>query len=203
MASNSAKLSIIRDQYLFGVIDKEIFPSVTGTDQINNPIGIVCDFFLRKATTTLDAICILCEAGLGEDALVLGRTIFELSLHLQAIASPASVEQRRHKAECFIYDGDRQRIAKLQEMVELKKRGKCLLWIAEIEANKPFAETIPVPKDFVRPKRLKDMATELGGEWESWYYFLYWSVSHLAHPSGWQLHIHSRILIKRKQYLKR
>ena len=28
------------------------------------------------------------------------------------------------------------------------------------------------------------MATELGGEWECWYHFLYWSVSTLTHPSG-------------------
>jgi hypothetical protein len=184
VASNSAKLSIIRDQYLFGVIDKEIFPTVTSIDQTNNPIAIICDFFLRKATTTLDAICTLCEARFGEDALVLGRTIFELSVHLRTIASPESVEQRRLKAECFIYEGDRQRVEKLEEMAALKKQGKCLSWITPIEAKNPVAETIPIPKDFVRPKKLKDMATELGGEWESWYHFLYWSVSHLAHPSG-------------------
>jgi len=47
VTSNSAKLSVIRDHYLYGVIDKEIFPSVTGTDQTNNPIAVVSDFFLR------------------------------------------------------------------------------------------------------------------------------------------------------------
>ncbi len=161
MVSNSGKLSVIRDHYLYGVIDKEIFPKVTGTDQTNNPGAIISDFFLRKATKTLDAMCMLCEAGFAEDALVLGRTIFELSVHLQTIASPESVEQRRLKAECFIYDGDRQRVGKLKEMAELKQQGKCLSWISEIEANNPVSETIPIPKDFVRPKRLKDMATDL------------------------------------------
>jgi len=129
-------------------------------------------------------MCTLCEADFGEDALVLGRTIFELSVHLRTIASPECVEQRRLKAECFIYDGDRQRVGKLKEMAELKQQGKCLSWITPIEAANPVAETIPIPKDFVRPKSLKDMATELGGEWECWYHFLYWSVSHLTHPSG-------------------
>jgi Family of unknown function (DUF5677) len=184
VASNTAKLSVIRDHYLFGVIDKEIFPGVTGVDQTNNPIAIISDFFLRKATKTLDAMCTLCEAGFAEDALVLGRTIFELSVHLRAIASRESVEQRRHKAECFLYDGDRQRVAKLKGMAELKQQGKCLSWITQIEAENPVPVTIPIPKDFVRPKSLKDMATELGGEWECWYHFLYWSVSHLTHPSG-------------------
>jgi hypothetical protein len=69
VASNSAKLSIIRNNYLYGVIDKEIFPKVTGTDQTNNPIAVVSDFFLRKATKTLDAMCVLCEAGFTFDAL--------------------------------------------------------------------------------------------------------------------------------------
>jgi hypothetical protein len=129
-------------------------------------------------------MCVLCEAGFAEDALVLGRTIFELAVHLRTIASPDCVEQRRLKAECFIYDGDRQRVGKLEEMAALKQQGKCLSWITEIEAKHPVAETIPIPKDFVRPKNLKQMATDLGGEWECWYYFLYWSVSHLTHPSG-------------------
>jgi hypothetical protein len=58
LTSNSAKLSVIRDHYLYGVIDKEIFPRVTGTDQTNNPIAIISDFFLRKATKTLDvSVC--------------------------------------------------------------------------------------------------------------------------------------------------
>jgi len=28
------------------------------------------------------------------------------------------------------------------------------------------------------------MATDLGGEWECWYHFLYWSASTLTHPTG-------------------
>ena len=184
MAKVAPKLSFIRDHYIDAVIGKEIFPSVTSIPQMDNPIAIVCDFFLRKATKTLDAICLLCEAGFTEDALVLGRTIFELGLHLQTIASAGSIEQRRLKAQYFIYDGDRQRVAKLNELVELKKQGKCLSWIKDIEAQNPVFETITMPKDFARPKKLKDMATELGEEWECWYHFLYWSLSKLTHPSG-------------------
>jgi len=101
VTSNSAKLSFIRDHYLFGVIDKEIFPRVTSIEQTNNAPAILGDFFFRKATKTLDAMCVLCEAGFAEDALVLGRTIFELAVHLRTIASPDSVEQRLLKAECF------------------------------------------------------------------------------------------------------
>lgn len=183
------KLSFIRDHYIDAVIGKEIFPVVTRFPHADNPIAIVSDFFLRKATKTLDAICILCEAGFAEDALVLGRTIFELSLHLQTIASASSIEQRQHKARCFIYDGDRERVAKLKRLAELRKQGKCLSWIKDIEASNPVFKTITMPKDFVRPKKIWEMASELGktesgGEWECWYFFLYWSLSNLTHPSG-------------------
>ena len=184
VTSTSAKLSSIRDHYLYGVIDKEIFLRVTSIEQTNNPLAIVSDFFLRKATKTLDAMCMLCEAGFAEDALVLGRTIFELAVHLRTIASPDSVEQRRLKAECFIYDGDRQRVAKLNELAKLKHQGKCHSWITGIESKNRVFGTIPIPKNFVRPKKLKEMATELGGEWECWYHFLYWSLSNITHPSG-------------------
>jgi Family of unknown function (DUF5677) len=86
MASNSTKLSIIRDQYIRGVIASEILPRVTSIPDANNAPAIVSKFFLRKATKTLEALCHLCEAGFAEDALVLGRTIFELGVHLRTIA---------------------------------------------------------------------------------------------------------------------
>jgi hypothetical protein len=66
----------------------------------------------------------------------------------------------------------------------LKKRGKCLSWITDIEAQNPIFETVPMPANFVSLKNLKDMAAEVGDEWEGWYHFLYWSVSKLTHPSG-------------------
>ncbi len=47
-----------------------------------------------------------------------------------------------------------------------------------IGLSTPFQRTIPNSQNF------KTMATDLGGEWECWYHFLYWSVSKLTHPSG-------------------
>jgi Family of unknown function (DUF5677) len=184
------KLSFIRDQYIDEVIGKIIFPSVKNIPQANNPIAVVSDFFLHKATKTLDAICILSEAGFAKDALILGRTIFELGLHLQTISSADSIEQRQHKALCFIYDGERQRKDKLKKFAELKSQGKCLSWINEIESSNPVSESMTMPQDFVQPKsNLKDMASDLssdpnGKEWECWYHFIYWSLSNLIHPSG-------------------
>ena len=177
-------LSLIRDNYLDKTIGKEIFPCVMGMLRENDPILIVCDFFLRKSTKTLDAICVLCETGFAEDALVLVRTIFELALHLQSISSESSPEKQQHRAECFIYNGDRRRVQQLKKLDDLKKQEKCSFWINGIEASNPVFETIARPQDFVQPKNLEQMATELGGDWECWYHFLYFTLSQLAHPSG-------------------
>jgi holo-[acyl-carrier protein] synthase len=184
VTSNSTKLSIIRDLYIHGVIANEILPTVTSIPHENNALAIVSSFFLRKATKTLDALCQLCEAGFAEDALVLGRTIFELGVHLGTIAAPGSVEQRQHRAECFIYDDERRRDKKVKEWKALKQQGKCLSWFSGIEAQGTVSEPAPMPSNFIQPRNLKDMATELGGEWECWYHFIYWSVSNLVHPRG-------------------
>jgi Family of unknown function (DUF5677) len=185
MASISTKLSIIRDHYIRRVIVSEILPRVTSIPDTNNAPAIVSKFFLRKATKTLDALCHLCEAGFAEDALVLGRTIYELGVHLRTITAPVTPEQRRHSAECFIYDSERQREKKLIEMKRLKQEGRCLPWINDFEAQCPSpVQPVPMPQNFKRPGKLKDIATGLGGEWECWYHFIYWSLSQLVHPSG-------------------
>jgi Family of unknown function (DUF5677) len=181
---NIAKLAFIRDHYIDAVIGAQIYPKVTSVPYIDNPLAVVSDYFLRKATKTFDAMCVLCEVGFAEDAQVLGRTIFELCVRLHTIASADSIEQRRRKAESFIYDAERQRIEKLKELMTLKEKGKCLSWIAEIEALNPDFETVEIPDGFIPLKNPKTMATELGDPWESWYYILYWSLSKFAHPSG-------------------
>jgi hypothetical protein len=186
MESNSAKLSFIRDHYIDEIIGKELCPQVTSVPYTNNPLAVISDHFFRKATKTLDAICVLCELGFVEDALILGRSIFELSVHLKTIALPDSVEQRQIGATSFIYDRDhRQRAARLKKWQTLKAQGKCLQFIAPIEAQNPDLQTAAEPPDnFVPLKNFEKMATELGEPWECWYYFLYASLSRVVHPSG-------------------
>jgi len=163
---------------------------VTSIEHMNNPLAKVSDFFLRKSTKTLDAICVLCEAGFPEDALVLGRTIFELSLHLKWIALPDSVEQRRLRAESFIYDGDRQRVERLKGLQKLKQQGKCIWWIEQIESENPNLQTISKPNDFIPIKKLEVMATELGDPWEWLYHFTYKDISKLVQGSGSHTYFH-------------
>jgi hypothetical protein len=183
-AAKDDKLAFIRDIYIDQQVGTKILREVSLIPTDNNPLAIVSYYFLLKSVKTLDAICMLCETGHSEDALVLARTIFELSLRLNWIASPDTVEGRRARAESFIYDGDRQRVEKLKELQALKQQGKCLEWIGEIEAQNPVFQTIAIPPNLTSLKNLKDVAQELGGEWEGWYHFLYWSMSKLTHPSG-------------------
>jgi hypothetical protein len=186
MTSNSAKLSFIRDHYIDEVIGKKLFPQVTSVPYTDNPLAVVSDHFFLKATKTLDALCVLCECGFAEDALILARTIFEQSVYLQTIALPDSVEQRQIRATSFIYDRDhRQRFERLKKWQTLKAQGKCLQFIAPIEATNPDLQTIPAPpENFVPLKNFERMAIELGESWECWYHFLYSSLSRLVHPTG-------------------
>jgi hypothetical protein len=87
------------------------------------------------------------------------------------------------RAESLIYDGGRQRAEKRKELENLKRQGKCLDWINDIEAGEPVFQEVSMPPGFVPLKRLKNMATDLGGEWECDYHFIYWNISKLAHPS--------------------
>ena len=124
---------------------------------------------------------LLCETGFAEDALVLGRTLFELVVFLKWIALPASIEQKRLRAESFIYDGDRQRVERLKGLQKLKKQDKCLWWVAQIESKNPDFQTIPKPNGFIK---LEKIVTDLGDTWEGLYNFPSKDISKLVHPSG-------------------
>jgi hypothetical protein len=174
----------IRSDYLDKVIGQDIYPRITGISTKDNPLAVVCVFFLRKATKSLDAICSLCEAGFHEDALVLARVIFEHGLNAQYMAAKLTLAESSNAALSFIYDGDEQRVTRLAHLMKLKSEGKCLSWISEIEASNPVqAQTMQKPANFDK-KSLEKMALDVGGEWGCWYHFLYWSVSKLTHPSG-------------------
>lgn len=198
MTSISTKLSLIRDRYGDGLLGKEIYPKVTSIEHTDNPIAKVSAFFLRKATKTLDAVCVLCETGFAEDALVLGRTLFELVVYLKWIALPALTQEQQLRAESFIYDGDRQRVERLKGFEKLKQQGKCLWWITQIEAENPDLHTIPKPNGFV-PIKLERMVTELGDPWEGYYRFLYMGISKLVHPSVSGSHSYLREVDQEKE----
>lgn len=183
-SSNSDKLSFIRDTYINRHLREIILPAVISIPKTTNPLAVIGDYFLQKATRTLDAICLLCDGGFAQDAMVLGRTILELCIHMHTIALPNTIEEKRQRAESVIYDAERQRGEKFKELMTLKQQGKCLLWLSGFDAyNIPFQPPI-MPREFVPLKNLKTMARDLGGEIECWYNFIYWSVSKLAHPSA-------------------
>ncbi len=181
--SNSSQLDFIQTDYLPVFVGQSVLPQLYGSAN-RAAIDHVSLFFLEKATRHLEAVCTLCRHEFGEDALILGRTMLEHCLYLEHIAAGADAEQRRIRAESFVYDGDRQRVEKLKELEALKAAGKSLSWIAGIQSSDPAQWVSPEPPGFQRLPNLKAIATGLGGEWESYYHFVYWSVSKLAHPSG-------------------
>jgi hypothetical protein len=73
--TDADQLAFIRNDYVAEFLTKEILPKVAAVPKAGNAIAIVADFFVRKATESLNAICVLCQNSFGEDALVLGRTI--------------------------------------------------------------------------------------------------------------------------------
>lgn len=188
--SNTATLTFIRDIYIDRHIRNIILPEVSTIPKQGNPLAIVSHYFLQKGTTTLSAICLLCENGCAQDALVLGRTIIELWIHLCYIASADTVEEKRLRAESFIYDGERERREKFKELMELKKQGKCLAWLDELEGHNAVFEAVTMPENFQPLRSLKWMATNLGGEVECWYYFAYWSISMITHPRAIGTHLY-------------
>jgi Family of unknown function (DUF5677) len=175
-------LQLVRDRYIDAMIGQKVFPAVTSIPPESNPLAIVSSFFLQKATKTIDAVCILLETGFVEDAQILGRTIFELAVHLNWIAKPETEDERRIRATNFIYEGERRRGEKLEELDRLKASGKCVSWIENLGAIGSLEQSTEIPSGFCRPPKLKEMVTELEGEWESWYYILYFSISTLVHP---------------------
>jgi hypothetical protein len=141
-------------------------------------------FFTVKAERHLKAICVLCERGLGEDAQIIGRAIFEHRLHLAYITTPKRKAQREYRAKCFAYDGDRQRFTKAAEFRELRAQGKCVEWIDGLLVQEMEARKVRKPRGFKSLPSLKAMAEAVGGGLECDYHSLYWSLSKLAHPSG-------------------
>lgn len=182
--SNAAKLSFVRETYINSHLRKTIIPAVRSIPKTNNALAVIGDYFLTKATKTLDAICLLCHSGFTEDAMVLGRTILELCIHMHMIALPNTIEEKRQRAESMIYDAGRQRGEKFKQLQTLKQQGKCLAWFSDFDSNDTAFQPPTMPPKFVPLKKLKTMAQEIGGEIECWYNFIYWSVSKLTHPSA-------------------
>lgn len=175
-------IQLIRDDYVPLVRDR-LLPAIAEGD---DPTWVrrLCEYFLRKGTRHLEAICTLAEAGFGEDGLIVGRALLEHSLYLAWIAAGPTPEAQDERAHHFFYDGDRQRLEKRKELERLKAEGKAHDWVApllEAEMRNPVMEK---PASFSTLPSLKRIADELGGDAETYFYLVYWSVSKLAHPSG-------------------
>lgn len=122
-------LRLIRDD-LIHFVENKIMPRL---EPKRDALKITADFILKKSTKTLKAVCDLCSKGYGEDAQVLGRTIFENALNLPFICNPDSKEMRDCLASLFILHEPKER-QNMQEQIEwFKREGKCIKWIGDLE----------------------------------------------------------------------
>lgn len=179
---DTASLRLVKEEYLPFVAQK-VLPAIYAANPGPFLTAVLC-FFTLKAERHLNAICELCEAGLGEDAQIISRAIYEHRVHLAWISLPRTSAGREYRAKCFAYDGDRQRLGKAREFRKMRAAGQCPDWIVEAFEAWPTAQKIRKPRAFKSLPSLKDMATAVGGDLECEYHALYWSVSKLAHPSG-------------------
>lgn len=152
-------------------------------------VKALSNFFLIKANQHLEAICALLNAGLGEDAQIIARTLFEHSLHLAYVAAPDDEAERERRAEHFAYDGDRQRGEKARELERLRVEGRVGPMMAEIMAEAVRIEPVrSAPPDFLGVPNLKQIAISLGDPYEDQYHVIYWGLSKIAHPSALGAH---------------
>jgi hypothetical protein len=184
--NQGAAIRLIREDYTPLIMDR-VLPTVAASR--GRPwVEQLSEYFLRKSTRHLEAICTLAESGFGEDGLIVGRALLEHSLYLAWVAAAASAEGQDERAHHFFYDGDRQRLEKRKELERLQAEGKSRDWVDALLNGEMQDPVMAKPAAFAPLPSLKRIADELGGEFETYFYFVYWSVSKLAHPSGMGSH---------------
>jgi hypothetical protein len=158
-------------------------------------------FFIEKMTKHLEAICLLCKAEFGEDALIISRAMLEHGIYLAYIANADTMTERLARADSFVWDGDNDRKIQTAKLAGLKEKGLCLDWISDLETtSEPFAPVANKPGNYQPLPNLARMSDSLGGTWQCLYYFIYWSVSKLVHPNGLGSHTYMGFVDPREDF---
>lgn len=200
-------IKFVRDEIL-GFVESEILPR---TSNARSGLEISADFVLRKTSRSLKASCGLCLAGFGEDAQILGRTIFELSLTLAFITKPLEMKltdiSSEDLARLYILHDTEEQIRMQQRIESIQSKNKCKDWDFNLtHENSAKRDHDTIHKDFLllRDKlcnyfeknnikhsrernwnymSLEETAQFIGEPIECQYYYVYWLVSNLVHPS--------------------
>jgi len=201
-------IKFVRDEIL-GFVESGVLPR---TSKACSGLEISADFVLRKTSRSLKAICDLCLAGFGEDAQILGRTIFELSLTLAFITKPLEMRELKDissedLARLYILHGNEEQRRMQQRIEGIKSQNKCKDWDFNLtHESSAKGDHARIQKDFLllRDKlrmyleknnikhsreqnwnymTLNETAQFIGEPIECQYYYVYWMVSNLVHPS--------------------
>ncbi len=141
-------------------------------------------FFFIKSWKTFQGIFTLCNIGLGEDAGILLRSLFEMTVNLMYIS-----KDPLERARLFVeYDFVQRQ--QLHEKFSRKKAdpsyarilaAATLDTVEELENNyKRVKKNYPNKRSW-SGKSLADMAKDVSFEWQ--YDYIYWVLSHLVHPN--------------------
>ena len=201
-------IKFVRDEIL-GFVETDVLPR---TSKPQSALQISTDFVLRKTLRSLKAICDLCLAGFGEDAQILGRTIFELNLTLAFITKPLEIKvpsdiSNEDLARLYILHAHEEQIRMQQRTESIQNQDRCKDWNFNLSQDNSAKEDYArIHKDFLllRDKlccfleknnikhsrernwnymSLEETAQFVGEPIECQYYYVYWMVSNLVHPS--------------------
>jgi hypothetical protein len=201
-------IKFVRDEILV-FVELDVLPR---TSKAHSALEISADFVLRKTSRSLKAICDLCLANFGEDAQILGRTIFELSLTLAFITKPLEMKELTEissddLARLYILHGNEEQIRMQQRIEGIQSQNKCKDWNFNLtHENSAKGDYVRIHKDLLllRDKlcnyleknnikhsrernwnymTLEETAQFIGEPVECQYYYVYWVVSNLVHPS--------------------
>ena len=201
-------IKFVRDEVI-GFVESDV---LLRTSKPHSALEISADFVLRKTTRSLKAICDLCLAGYGEDAQILGRTTFELTLTLALITKPLETMEltdisSEDLARIYILHGTEEQIRMQRRIEDIKNQNKCKDWNFNLtQGNSAKSDYDRFHKEYLllRDKlcnyleknnikhsrernwnymSLEETAQFVGEPNECHYYYVYWAVSNLVHPS--------------------
>jgi len=201
-------IKFVRDDFL-SFVESDVMPR---TSKARSGLEITADFVLRKTSRSLKAICDLCLGGFGEDAQILGRTVFELSVTLAFITKPLGMKEladisSEDLARLYILHDTEEQIRMQQRIEGIQSQNKCKDWNFNLtHENSAKRDHARIHKDYLllRDKlcnyleknnikhsrernwnymSLGETAQFIGEPIECQYYYVYWVVSNLVHPS--------------------
>lgn len=182
-------LKFIQNDYLKSFVFVHAMPKITQRTPCD-ALEAASQFFLRKSTKSLSATVSLCRDEFGQDALIIARSMFEISLTFAYILRPASRADKVKVAEQYIYREKSEQETVKKRILELLRSGACKEWLQQMPdiISSCQSSEINNPRRRGNLASVSAMAKALGEPYLCEYVFIYWSISHLVHSNPLSTH---------------